>query len=314
MTHLQRIEAHLTDRPGLCDDCLATKLKISKRQTVYRLCSTSSRIHRSDKGTCVCCGKTKIIRSLADDGGSVAPIPRRTTKPPKLGNGYLRETDLQQVFNKSVATSLGIEFKDYYGNLDFEGLLRLKEGYARIHDIITLKLTLALVDWIINRFNLSPSDSAALRHGINRTHPNTSGFDLDSANPNIIGEVKGCIPVNRGATFGAAQLKSLTNDVLQMLGQPPRGKLTTELSQRSKIHRAKRAEAHKFLALYDSPDVRSATNKWKQPLTKELGLLAIQDLPASGDLSCNAVYLVYLKPTNPKRHIAKIEAMNKPSD
>jgi len=305
MTHLQRIEAHLTDRPGLCDDCLATELKISKRQTVYRLCSTSSRIHRTENGTCVCCGKAKIIRSMADQAGLVAPLPRPTTKPPKLGNGYLRETDLQQVFNKSVSTSLGIEFKDYYGCLTFEGLLRLKEGYARIHDIITLKLTLALVDWITERFHLSSSDSAALRHGINRTHPNASGFDLDSAIPNIIGEVKGCIPVNRGSTFGAAQLKSLTNDVLQMLGQPPRGKLETALSLRSKIHRVKRAEAHKFLALYDSPDVRSAVNKWKQPLTKELGPLAIQDLPASGDLSCNAVYLVYLKPSNSERLIAK---------
>jgi hypothetical protein len=305
MTHLQRIEAHLTDRPGLCDDCLASELEISKRQTVYRLCSTCSRIHRTDNGTCVCCGKAKIIRSLSNQTGLVAPLPRRTNQHPKLENGYLRETDLQQVFNKSVATSLGIEFKDYYGSLNFEGLLRLKEGYARIHDIITLKLTLALVDWITERFNLSPNGSAVLRHGINCTHPNASGFDLDSANPNIIGEVKGCIPVNRGATFGAAQLKSLTNDVLQMLGRPPRGKLEAALSKRSKIRRAKREEAHKFLALYDSPDVRSAANKWKQLLTKELGPQALQDLPASGDLSCNAVYLVYLKPSIPERLIAK---------
>jgi len=163
MTHQQRIEAHLTDHPGLCDDCLATELRITKRQTVYRLCSTSSRIHRTDDGTCVCCGKAKIIRSLA--------------KPTKLGNGYLRETDLQQVFNKSVATSLGIEFKDYYGSLDFEGLLRLKEGYARIHDIITLKLTLGLVYWISERFKLSSKASGHLRHSINRTHPNASGFE-----------------------------------------------------------------------------------------------------------------------------------------
>lgn len=127
---------------------------------------------------------------------------------------------------------------------------------------------------------------------------------MDSRNDhNIIGEVKGCIPVNLGSTFGAAQIKGLTNDVLQMLGEPPRGKDKTALSVKSKIYRPQRGEAFKFLGLYDSPEVRAATNTWKRNLldsrTWRLGASTIRDLPETGDLSPAAVYVVYLTPDHP---------------
>lgn len=139
---------------------------------------------------------------------------------------------------------------------------------------------------------------------VSNIHPNASGFDLDSYDPNIIGEVKGCIPVNQGKTFGAAQLKGLTNDVLQMLGRPPSGKEEGTLSKAAKIHRTRRTEALKFLALYDSPEVKAAVNKWRQSLLrsrawKGLDAFTILDLPESGQLTSDTVYLVYLTPSRP---------------
>jgi hypothetical protein len=64
MSLLQRIQAHLASRPGLCDDCLTTELNISRRQTVNGVCSRNASIHGSKAG-CVRCGKNKIVRSPA---------------------------------------------------------------------------------------------------------------------------------------------------------------------------------------------------------------------------------------------------------
>ncbi len=179
--------------------------------------------------------------------------------------------------------------------------MRLKASLARIHDIITLKLSFALVDWVAKRFVLSLADHEALRNQVNGINPNTSGFDLSWGKPNLIGEVKGSIPVNQGHTFGSAQLDGLTSDVLQMLGEPGLRKLREKISKGSKIHLENRGGAVKFLGLYDSPAVRAAAHKWRQNLVTSKSWRAIPDArievaPDSNDFSPTTVYLVFLTP------------------
>lgn len=215
----------------------------------------------------------------------------------------MREEDLRRRFNASLIETLGVDPDDYYSGLDFDHLLKLKEGLARIHDIVTLKLTFALVEQIAQRFALGTQMQAAMLDKVNATHPNTSGFDVDWEVPNLIAEVKGCIPVNGGESFGAAQLRGLTNDVRQMLGQAAQGKTPEQLAKKSKINRPHRVEAIKLLGLYDSPAVRAAAGKWRQnllrhPNWKTLTPATIEDLPTSGDLTPTNIYLIYLKPTH----------------
>lgn len=242
------------------------------------------------------CGRTKTLRSLGKSTPSEIKV-----RPRKVA-AYVREIDLQERFNRTLFMALGLPAGDYYGRMDFEKLTLLKNSLARIHDIITLKLTLALAQWVVTRFHLGQEASEKLILSVNTIHPNAAGFDLDCVNPNLIGEVKGCIPVNGGGTFGAAQLRGLTNDVLQMLGYPAGGKQADKLSTRSKIHRTSRREALKFLALYDSPAVRQAVEKWRGSLANSSGhVLAdrelIRDLPERERLLSEAVYLVFLKPS-----------------
>lgn len=298
MTTRERIAAHLAGRPGLCDDCLARELGVSRRQNVRNVCAKDSAIQKS-RAPCLGCGKTKIVRSLGTVV-SVTALSPPAAKTSKVAS-YLREEDLRSRFNYSISATLGIAPKDYYSGIGFSGLLELKAAWARIHDLVTLKLVLALVTKLADRCNFSGEAVEKMRQAISCLHPNTSGFDLDSLDPNVIAEVKGCIPVNGGTSFGAAQIKGLTNDVLQMLGRPPRGKSEDQLSPRTKTLRPNRLEAQKFIGLYDSPNVRQAAAQWRKGLLgsaewKSLSPSTIQELPDAGELAPHIVYMVFLKP------------------
>jgi hypothetical protein len=303
MTHLQRILNHLAQEPDLCDDCLSIRLAIQPRQTVNKLCSKAGSGVLRAKGNCAACRHHKLKNRLGPESVSNIETPNTQRVAQLPTRRYVREEDLRLRFNASLIETLGVASDDYYSRLDFDHLLRLKEGLARIHDIVTLKLTFTLVEQIAQRFALGTQARAAMLDKVNATHPNTSGFDVDWEAPNLIAEIKGCIPVNGGESFGAAQLRGLTNDVLQMMGRAAQGKTVEQLAKRTKINRPNRAEAIKLLGLYDSPSVRVAAGKWRQnllrhPNWKTLAPATIKDLPATGTLNPSTIYLVYLKPNH----------------
>ena len=154
-------------------------------------------------------------------------------KPKKI---ISRSQDLRSQLNETLISVFRLEKRDYFQDLSFTQLLKLKQGLARIHDTVTLRLTFDLVDWIAAKFNFTPIRKAALWKQVDDQSANASGFDLSWHDPRIIAEVKGCIPVNGGHVFGAAQVRGLTNDVRQMLGLPATGKTKDQLSPRSKVH------------------------------------------------------------------------------
>ena len=303
MTNFDRVRLHLTDHPGWCDDCISHHLSISPRQTVNGVCSKKgSGISRS-KAVCASCGKHKTLNHLATHSGSNQDSSQMAKRETQINKRYVREEDLSSKLNHALINTLGVAREDYYGRLDFDHLLLLKEGLARINDIVTMKLTFAMVDRICQRLCLSAESHAALRDKVNALHPNTAGFDVDSEEPNLIAEIKGCIPVNGGNVFGAAQVRGLDNDVLQMLGQPAHGKSVEKLSKKTKLIRPSREGAIKLLGLYDSQPVRDATAHWRSRLMASKAWESvpgsdIQDLPETGALLANTVYLVYLKPVH----------------
>jgi len=219
-------------------------------------------------------------------------------KPKKIKS---RSQDLRTQFNEALISVFHLEKRDYFQDLNFTQLLMLKQVLARIHDTVTLKLTFDLVNWIAGRFDFTPDQKAALWKQVDDQSANSSGFDLSWNDPRIIAEVKGCIPVNGGNVFGAAQVKGLTNDVRQMFGLPATGKTKEQLSPRSKVHHPANAKAIKLLALYDSPEVRKATVHWKQSLEGQNWFKALtppcslQDAPDNGQPNDpTKVYLIYL--------------------
>jgi hypothetical protein len=227
--------------------------------------------------------------------------PRIQRQGKKREINYLREHDLSERFNASLVTTLNIPLEDYYGRLSFDDLLCLKEGLARVHEIITLKLTFAMVDWIARQFSMSDEDHDELKKKVNHIHPNASGFDIDLNEPNIIAEIKGTIPVNKSHTFGSAQLKGLTADVFQMLGQPAPNRREGEIPSKNKIKRAERESAIKFLCMYDSPKVRSAAKKWstnlmRHPDWKPIQSCKILNMSEGSDLSPDVIYMVFVNP------------------
>jgi hypothetical protein len=201
-------------------------------------------------------------------------------------------------FNAAISSILRIESKDYYSQLTLSDFMTFKAALARVHDIVTLKLSAAMGVWICDHFSLTASEKTGILDRIDSAHPNASGFDIDCVEPNVIAEVKGNFPMNAGNRFGAAQLRGLTNDVFGMLGLASLGKDEDELKR--KLSRPARAQAHKFLGLIDSREVRDAASSWMGSLNRSYKMTAhgylVVDEPQSGPAPrrTDAVYVVYL--------------------
>jgi len=296
MTQRQSILKHMHQHPGLCDGCLAQRLGIKPPQSVNRICRHEAAVSRGQV-TCPACAQPKIRNFLKN-----SPSPS-FSKPQKLKKSISRNQNLKTQLNDALVSIFRLQERDYYGELTFAQLLILKQALARIHDTVTLKLTFQLVHWIAERFRLTEEKKAALREQVDSQSANASGFDLSWNDPKVIAEVKGCIPMNGGNVFGAAQWKGLTNDLRQMLGLPALGKTKEQLSLRSKVFREGNVDAIKFLALYDCPEVRTAASKWRASMYetawfKELNPpIQLLEAPETG-IPCVPpnVYLVYLKP------------------
>jgi len=223
--------------------------------------------------------------------------------PPEIKS---RSQDLRTQLNEALISVFQLEERDYFGTLSFSQILKLKQVLARIHDTVTLQLTFELVNWISQKFGFNPDQKAALWKQVDDQSANSSGFDLSWNNPRIIAEVKGCIPVNGGHAFGAAQVKGMTNDIRQMLGLPALGKTKEQLSPRSKVLKPTNTTAIKLLALYDSPEVRKATAQWKQSVESQAWFKALTPSCSLEETSLDVrpddpgkVYLIYLTLSHP---------------
>jgi hypothetical protein len=327
ITNLQRIISCLSDNRHVCDDCLSIESGVMPRQAVNRLCRENAHlISECDDLACdgQCHKVHKILRFLPqqisgvvrEDGSDITvTAPDEACAGPKVddilgdtepsmdGNrvrqeltnvDFSRKEYLHVNFNAIIGRALELPPADYLGRLSLDGLMDLKAITSNIHAVITIKLTFALVDWLQTHLKVTPEQARALNDAADATKPFVSGFDIDSNDPNLVAEVKGNIPVKGGSAFEAAQVKGLTDDVRQMFGLPPNGKMVERMSVRSKIHRSNLSGALKFLGVFDSGRVRAAVGKWMETFRKANAGQKVELAEGVENYEPDTVYVVFL--------------------
>lgn len=168
------------------------------------------------------------------DGKSVSEIP------------FSREEKLRKRLNAFLAQSLCLPEQDYYASLTAKGILELKSVLADINNILTLKVSLAFVDWVAARLELPTEIKHTLRATVLEASPNANGFDVWLSYPiPFIAEVKCNVPINRSSRYGAAQRQGIEKDIDALLT----GKLKASIDAKSCV---------KFMAFLDTPEIRSA--------------------------------------------------------
>lgn len=159
---------------------------------------------------------------------------------------YDREQALRHRLNRFFAESLSLPEQDYYARLDAASLLRLKSALSDINNIMTLKVTLAFVDWVVARLSLDGRSAAELRSSVLEAKPSSNGYDIRLGHPvAFVGEVKCNVPINNGAVYGSAQRIGIEKDVAALLN----GKRKASLAP---------GECLKFMAFLDTPEIRQA--------------------------------------------------------
>ena len=125
-----------------------------------------------------------------------------------------RHTDLKNRINKHLKklTKHDQDF-DFYSAMTQNDLIELKTVLADINNVLTFKTTISAANWLCKFFNIDANSKTKILETVDKTKPNTKGFDILITEPyQIIAEVKCISPVNNGGKFGAAQWNSILDD------------------------------------------------------------------------------------------------------
>lgn len=187
-----------------------------------------------------------------------------------------REQELRSKFNQFWNKVLNSQSKDYFGNLNAEQMIELKQSLSDVNNIITMRTTTAFVKELLNRKIIDKNQYNAILKIIDHTNPNSPGFDINYAD--IIAEVKCNIPAD-GNEFGQAQIAGIERDINNLLNG--KGKLKGQTFNYYKF----------FVLLDDGQYVTHAMNNlinsknWIN-LIKEINQFALNDK--------KSIYLVFI--------------------
>ena len=157
-----------------------------------------------------------------------------------------REESLRKRLNAFLSSSFELPEHDYYARLNAEAFLGLKSVLADINNILTLRVSLAFVEWVALRLKLDASAKLELETTLFRSKPNANGFDVRRDDPiAFVAEVKCNVPINKGSVYGAQQRYGIEKDVTSLL----EGKRKASVNPQSCL---------KFLAFLDRPEIRAA--------------------------------------------------------
>jgi len=159
---------------------------------------------------------------------------------------FNREESLRNRLNEFLAVNFNLPARDYYAMLDADAFISLKSVFSDINNILTLRVSLAFVDWVSVQFKLDAKAKFELKSMVFNAKPNANGFDVWCSNPiAFVGEVKCNIPINKSSVYGAAQRHGIEKDVTNLL----QGKRKAAINPQSCL---------KFLAFLDRAEIRSA--------------------------------------------------------
>ena len=133
---------------------------------------------------------------------------------------FNREEKLSKEFNAAILNILGDMGNDmdndFYKHLTFKTLINLKKVLSNINNLITLKTSVAFVDFLCEINKIESEIASNVIKEINKTTANTNGYDIVCKNGSFpfIAEVKCNIPCGKkGEKYGAAQIASIKTDL-----------------------------------------------------------------------------------------------------
>lgn len=133
---------------------------------------------------------------------------------------FNREEKLSKEFNAAILNILGDMGNDmdndFYKHLTFKTLINLKKVLSNINNLITLKTSVAFVDFLCEINKIESEIASNVIKEINKTNANTNGYDIVCKNGSFpfIAEVKCNIPCGKkGEKYGAAQIASIKTDL-----------------------------------------------------------------------------------------------------
>ncbi len=159
---------------------------------------------------------------------------------------YNREQALRERLNAFMQNQLNLPKNDYYAAIDAEGFVALKAVLSDINNILTLKVTLAFIEWVSRSLELNSEAKNELMKIAMRSKPNSNGYDIWLGYPvALVGEVKCNIPINKGSKYGSAQRAGIEKDLDGLIN----GKRKANMLPHSCL---------KFFAFFDLPAIREA--------------------------------------------------------
>lgn len=161
---------------------------------------------------------------------------------------YQRDNELRRRINSFLQNAFDLPEEDYYARLDLDNLLSLKSALSDINNAVTMRLTLAFLDWAAKTFSFDAAAIAQVRAAVLRTKPSTNGYDIHCTTPiPFVAEVKCNIPVNGGTKYGPAQRVGIIKDVEALFN----GKSKASFVDMRSL---------KFMVFIDLPEVRAAND------------------------------------------------------
>jgi len=195
---------------------------------------------------------------------------------------YNREKALKSQLNTFFHKCLALPDADYYSRLDQEGFAELKSVLSDINNIFTVKVTLAFVAWLSDRFGLDGDTHAQIVSGVLGMKPNANGYDIEISNPiRVVAEVKCNIPINRGTKYGSAQRDGIAKDVASLV----EGKSKSSVDP---------SRCLKFMVLLDKPEIREATQHFVKNMKVHKARIVFVE-PNTNFESVDHVYVTYVR-------------------
>ena len=190
-----------------------------------------------------------------------------------------REKNLSEKFDyvisevlKDKGDNLG---EGYYKYLKSGTLIKLKKALSDINNLITLKTSIAFVDYLKCKGIVSEALAEVIIGEINNTNANANGYDIECNDKNFkfIAEVKCNIPCcNDGKKYGANQINSIKSDLKGLK------------KRKKKSNLKKIGEYYRFMVVLECEGIKEAI----QDLLEEN--IVVWD--GNSDLECGKIYFV----------------------
>ena len=197
---------------------------------------------------------------------------------------YDRDDDLKGALNSALVRILSLPERDYYNQLTIEKLIELKTLVKEVNNIVTLRLTLGLAEWLCKCFGSLLENCEKIQAEIKQSKPNANGYDIDIKSPvDVVAEVKCNLPINDSEKYGAQQRHGLLKDLCGL--------------KNGKKRASPRENSFKFLGLYDHVRVKKATEHLISNLLPELkDAVKVMKEPKYQDLQQEKIHIVFIKP------------------